>query len=119
MTIWSGMRVAPLAMRGAMTVIYAETKFSCRHRYIATADQQHLMFVCDQCQHRTELLPLDRGRVELRIRVRNIGNRGSRSEGAQEVPLLCIYELEPSSSIGMALQVPASRGILRPRLRLF
>jgi hypothetical protein len=55
------MRVAPVAMRGAMMVIYAETKFGCCHRYIATADQQHLLFVCDQCQHRTELLPLDRG----------------------------------------------------------
>ena len=47
-------------MRGAVTVIYAETKFRCRHRYIATADQHRLVFVCDQCQHRTELLPLDR-----------------------------------------------------------
>ena len=41
-------------------VIYAETKFRCRHRYIATAEDQRLLFVCDQCQHRTELLPLDR-----------------------------------------------------------
>ncbi len=44
-----------------MTVIYAETIFRCRHRYIATAEQQRLLFVCDQCQHRTEQLPLDRG----------------------------------------------------------
>jgi hypothetical protein len=55
------MRVAPASMRNAMTVIYAETKFRCRHRYIATAEQQRLLFVCDQCQHRTEQLPLDRG----------------------------------------------------------
>ncbi|PYR23092.1 MAG: hypothetical protein DMF95_20855 [Acidobacteria bacterium] len=44
-----------------MTVIYAETIFRCRHRYIATAEQQRLLFVCDQCQHRTEQLPLDCG----------------------------------------------------------
>ena len=41
-----------------MTVIYAETIFRCRHRYIATAEEQRLLFVCEQCQHRTELLPL-------------------------------------------------------------
>ena len=67
MTIQSGMRVAPFATRGAMTVIYAETKFTCRHRYIATADEQHLLFVCDQCQHRTELLPLDRAAPLCRV----------------------------------------------------
>jgi len=44
-----------------MTVIYAETIFRCRHRYIATAEQQRLLFVCDQCQHRTDQLPVDCG----------------------------------------------------------
>ncbi len=44
-----------------MTVIYAETIFRCRHRYIATAEEQRLLFVCDQCHHRTEQLPIDRG----------------------------------------------------------
>ncbi len=53
-------------MRGAM-VIYAETKFRCVHRYTATAEQQRLLFVCDQCQHRTELLPLDRGAALCRV----------------------------------------------------
>jgi hypothetical protein len=44
-------------------VIYAATRFCCRHRYIATAEEHRVLFVCDQCQHRTELLPLplDRG----------------------------------------------------------
>jgi hypothetical protein len=41
-------------------VIYAAAQFRCRHRYIATVEQERLMFVCEQCQHRTELLNLDR-----------------------------------------------------------
>ena len=48
-------------------VIYAETKFRCRHRYIATAEPPRLLFVCDQCQHRTELLPLERGASLCRV----------------------------------------------------
>ncbi len=48
-------------------VIYAETKFRCRHRYIATAEEQRVLFVCEECQHRTELLPLDRGELLCRV----------------------------------------------------
>jgi hypothetical protein len=48
-------------------VIYAETKFRCRHRYVATAEPHRLLFICDQCQHRTELLPLERGAELCRV----------------------------------------------------
>jgi len=41
-------------------IIYAAAKFRCRHRYIATVEHERLLFVCDQCDHRTELLCLDR-----------------------------------------------------------
>jgi len=40
-------------------VIYAAAKFRCRHRYISTVERERLLFVCDQCHHRTELLSLD------------------------------------------------------------
>jgi len=42
-------------------VIHAATTFRCRHQYVATAEQGRLLFVCDRCHHRTELLPLHRG----------------------------------------------------------
>jgi hypothetical protein len=42
-------------------IIYAAEKFHCRHRYVATTEGDLLLFVCDRCHHRTELLPLDMG----------------------------------------------------------
>ena len=43
-------------------IIQAASRFTCAHRYIATAtvDGDHWIFVCDGCAHRTELLPLNR-----------------------------------------------------------
>jgi hypothetical protein len=50
-------------------VIYAATTFRCRHEYIATAEQGRVLFVCDQCHHRTELLPLHRGASVRRVMI--------------------------------------------------
>lgn len=43
-------------------IIQAAGRFTCAHRYIATAtgDRNRWLFVCDGCAHRTELLPLNR-----------------------------------------------------------
>jgi hypothetical protein len=43
-------------------VIQAAGRFTCTHRYIATAtaDGDRWLFVCEGCEHRTELLPLYR-----------------------------------------------------------
>jgi hypothetical protein len=41
-------------------VIYAAATFCCRHRYVTTVEHEHLLFVCDRCHHRTELLCLGR-----------------------------------------------------------
>ena len=41
-------------------VIYAAATFRCRHRYVTTVEHEQLLFVCEQCHHRTELLCLDR-----------------------------------------------------------
>ena len=43
-------------------IIHAAARFTCAHRYIATAtaDADRWIFVCDGCAHRTELLPLKR-----------------------------------------------------------
>jgi hypothetical protein len=41
-------------------IIQAAARFTCVHRYIATAtaDADRWLFVCEGCAHRTELLPL-------------------------------------------------------------
>jgi hypothetical protein len=43
-------------------IIQAAGRFACAHRYIATAmaDGDRWHFVCEGCDHRTELLPLNR-----------------------------------------------------------
>jgi len=40
--------------------IDAARKFGCVHQYVATQEGERLLFVCEHCSHRTELLPLDR-----------------------------------------------------------
>ena len=42
-------------------VIDAAVTFTCGHRYVAVQDGTRVMFVCEHCQHRTELLALNRG----------------------------------------------------------
>ena len=44
-------------------IIQAAGRFACTHRYIATATARadRWLFVCEGCEHRTELLPLNRG----------------------------------------------------------
>jgi hypothetical protein len=46
-------------------IIQAAARFTCAHRYIATAtaNADRWLFVCDDCAHRTELLPLKRDAV--------------------------------------------------------
>jgi hypothetical protein len=43
-------------------IIQAAGRFACAHRYIATATARgdRWLFVCEGCEHRTELLPLNR-----------------------------------------------------------
>lgn len=41
-------------------IIQAAGRFACAHRYIATASGDRWLFVCEGCEHRTELLPLNR-----------------------------------------------------------
>jgi hypothetical protein len=53
-------RLVPALLNAGTVIIYAADKFCCRHRYIATVEHERLLFVCDQCDHRTELLCLDR-----------------------------------------------------------
>ena len=47
-------------IRGAATIIDAARRFGCAHRFIATRDDGLMLFVCECCAHRTELLPLHR-----------------------------------------------------------
>jgi len=49
--------------KGSFMIIQAAGRFACAHRYIATAttDGDRWLFVCEGCEHRTELLPLNRG----------------------------------------------------------
>jgi hypothetical protein len=42
------------------TIIDAARKFGCAHRFIATQDDGLMVFVCECCGHRAELLPLHR-----------------------------------------------------------
>ena len=48
-------------IRGAATIIDAARRFGCAHRFIATRDDGVMLFVCECCAHRAELLPLHRG----------------------------------------------------------
>jgi hypothetical protein len=43
-------------------IIQAAGRFACAHQYIATATARgdRWLFVCEGCEHRTELLPLHR-----------------------------------------------------------
>jgi hypothetical protein len=41
-------------------IIHASEKFRCAHEYIATPEDERLVFLCSRCRHRTELLPLQR-----------------------------------------------------------
>jgi hypothetical protein len=41
-------------------IIQASEKFRCAHEYIATPEDERLLFLCSRCHHRTELLPLQR-----------------------------------------------------------
>ena len=52
---------------GFAMVIYAAATFCCRHRYVTTIEHEQLMFVCEQCHHRTELLCLDRWTPDRRV----------------------------------------------------
>jgi hypothetical protein len=42
------------------TILDAARKFGCAHRFIATPDDGVVLFVCECCGHRAELLPLHR-----------------------------------------------------------
>jgi hypothetical protein len=42
-------------------VIDAAATFRCVHRYVATQDGARVVFVCEHCRHRTELLSLCHG----------------------------------------------------------
>ena len=41
-------------------IIDAARRFGCAHRFIATRDDGVMLFVCECCAHRAELLPLHR-----------------------------------------------------------
>ena len=49
-----------LQVRMTATIIDAARKFGCAHRFIATQDDGLMVFVCECCAHRAELLPLHR-----------------------------------------------------------
>jgi hypothetical protein len=39
-------------------VVDATARFGCRHRFVVTKDDGLLLFVCESCDHRTDLLPV-------------------------------------------------------------
>jgi hypothetical protein len=39
-------------------IIDAAARFRCRHRWVVTNQDGAMLFVCDQCSHRTDQLPL-------------------------------------------------------------
>ena len=47
-------------MRVKATIIDAARRFGCAHRFVATPDDGLMLFVCECCAHRAELLPLPR-----------------------------------------------------------
>ena len=47
----------------AAMIIDAARRFGCAHRFIATPDDGLVVFVCECCEHRAELLPLHRDSV--------------------------------------------------------
>lgn len=39
-------------------IVHAAARFSCSHRFVVTEDDGRLLFVCEGCGHRTDLLPV-------------------------------------------------------------
>jgi hypothetical protein len=39
-------------------IVDAARKFGCRHRFVVTDEDGMLLFVCECCGHRTDLLPV-------------------------------------------------------------
>jgi hypothetical protein len=39
-------------------IVDAAARFGCRHRFVVTDDGGLLLFVCESCGHRTDLLPV-------------------------------------------------------------
>jgi hypothetical protein len=44
--------------RDMAIIVDATARFGCRHRFVVTEDDGLLLFVCESCDHRTDLLPV-------------------------------------------------------------
>jgi hypothetical protein len=39
-------------------IVDASARFGCRHRFVVTNEDGLMLFVCESCGHRTDLLPV-------------------------------------------------------------
>jgi hypothetical protein len=48
-------------------IVDAAARFRCRHRYVVTDEDGILWFVCEGCNHRTDMLPIHLDKIRGQI----------------------------------------------------
>jgi hypothetical protein len=56
-----------LPPRSGPMIVDAAARFRCRHRYVVTDQDGILWFVCEGCNHRTDMLPIHLDKIRGQI----------------------------------------------------